>query len=48
MGELTRAIEFKNVPPEKRRQYVRQELIDVAVGALYGIVSIDSDKMDWI
>jgi hypothetical protein len=29
------------------QQYLRKELIDIAVGAIWGIVSIDAEGLDW-
>lgn len=40
--------EFKKAIHEKTAaQYKKDELIDIAVAALFGIASFNSEKMDW-
>lgn len=39
--------EMKESVHENDQQHLRKELIDIAVCSIWGIVSIDSDGLDW-
>ena len=39
--------EMKEAVHDNDNEYLRKELIDIAVAAIWGIVSIDSDGLDW-
>lgn len=39
--------EMKEAVHENDQQHLRKELVDIAVGAIWGIVSIDAEGLDW-